>query len=285
MSEKIGVNAPCPCGSGKKYKKCCRDSPIPPTQSPDIFERVRKDAYRGRVGRERKRWCGKFLTWKTQRLKKLTEDQRKAQKELECKISCFKGCNHCCSQFVGATLQEAEGIVHWLYDNNEKRKKFIRQYPKWREKVRKHESIFQAVTEAGSRSFQNRGDKKLRDELLCKSQSYGMLDIKCPFLDDGACMIYPVRPFVCAAHSVTSPPEHCKATSNTPPLALNTEFNPGTPPAYFRGDEKLTIYAPVPQMVFEILHGGYLYLKHIPGLRGLEAEVLADPEYFKAMES
>jgi preprotein translocase subunit SecA len=21
--EKIGRNAPCPCGSGKKYKKCC----------------------------------------------------------------------------------------------------------------------------------------------------------------------------------------------------------------------------------------------------------------------
>ncbi len=24
--QKIGVNEPCPCGSGKKYKKCCRDS-------------------------------------------------------------------------------------------------------------------------------------------------------------------------------------------------------------------------------------------------------------------
>ncbi len=23
MSEKIGRNEPCPCGSGKKYKKCC----------------------------------------------------------------------------------------------------------------------------------------------------------------------------------------------------------------------------------------------------------------------
>lgn len=23
MSNKIGRNAPCPCGSGKKYKKCC----------------------------------------------------------------------------------------------------------------------------------------------------------------------------------------------------------------------------------------------------------------------
>lgn len=24
---KIGRNAPCPCGSGKKYKKCCIDKP------------------------------------------------------------------------------------------------------------------------------------------------------------------------------------------------------------------------------------------------------------------
>jgi uncharacterized protein YecA (UPF0149 family) len=23
LSEKIGRNEPCPCGSGKKYKKCC----------------------------------------------------------------------------------------------------------------------------------------------------------------------------------------------------------------------------------------------------------------------
>jgi len=27
ISGKIGPNAPCPCGSGKKYKKCCRDKP------------------------------------------------------------------------------------------------------------------------------------------------------------------------------------------------------------------------------------------------------------------
>ncbi len=24
---RIGRNAPCPCGSGKKYKKCCMDKP------------------------------------------------------------------------------------------------------------------------------------------------------------------------------------------------------------------------------------------------------------------
>jgi hypothetical protein len=27
MTTKIGPNAPCPCGSGKKFKKCCRDAP------------------------------------------------------------------------------------------------------------------------------------------------------------------------------------------------------------------------------------------------------------------
>ncbi|WP_280549637.1 PBPRA1643 family SWIM/SEC-C metal-binding motif protein [Halomonas sp. 11-S5] len=26
VSEKVGRNAPCPCGSGKKYKKCCGGS-------------------------------------------------------------------------------------------------------------------------------------------------------------------------------------------------------------------------------------------------------------------
>ena len=28
-SEKIGRNQPCPCGSGRKFKKCCGASPLP----------------------------------------------------------------------------------------------------------------------------------------------------------------------------------------------------------------------------------------------------------------
>ncbi len=30
---KIGRNDPCPCGSGKKYKKCCVDKAAPPSQA------------------------------------------------------------------------------------------------------------------------------------------------------------------------------------------------------------------------------------------------------------
>jgi hypothetical protein len=36
MSNKIGRNEPCPCGSGKKHKKCCGD-PLK-VEPPDFFE-------------------------------------------------------------------------------------------------------------------------------------------------------------------------------------------------------------------------------------------------------
>jgi yecA family protein len=35
-SPKIGRNDPCPCGSGRKYKKCCIDKPFVPEQSPQL---------------------------------------------------------------------------------------------------------------------------------------------------------------------------------------------------------------------------------------------------------
>ena len=33
---KISRNAPCPCGSGKKFKRCCLGKPLPETRSPDM---------------------------------------------------------------------------------------------------------------------------------------------------------------------------------------------------------------------------------------------------------
>ncbi len=39
---KVGRNAPCPCGSGKKYKKCCMNRTQPPV---DLFQRRLGDAY------------------------------------------------------------------------------------------------------------------------------------------------------------------------------------------------------------------------------------------------
>lgn len=36
MGKKIGRNEPCPCGSGKKYKKCCMGQEDKLIESPDI---------------------------------------------------------------------------------------------------------------------------------------------------------------------------------------------------------------------------------------------------------
>ena len=47
--KKIGPNDPCPCGSGKKYKKCCRGKEDDPTyyeiaNFPSIYKEMRKNA-------------------------------------------------------------------------------------------------------------------------------------------------------------------------------------------------------------------------------------------------
>ena len=48
MKQKLGRNDPCPCGSGKKYKKCCLESAQTPigTSSREVPEKVRREAMR-----------------------------------------------------------------------------------------------------------------------------------------------------------------------------------------------------------------------------------------------
>lgn len=41
MYESVGRNAPCPCGSGKKYKNCCLKNAAPPASTRGIEERFR----------------------------------------------------------------------------------------------------------------------------------------------------------------------------------------------------------------------------------------------------
>ncbi len=42
---KVGRNDPCPCGSGKKYKKCCIDMPdITEQELREVLEQIKKDA-------------------------------------------------------------------------------------------------------------------------------------------------------------------------------------------------------------------------------------------------
>jgi hypothetical protein len=42
MTEKIKRNDPCPCGSGKKYKKCCMDKATTTKMIDFAWNRLRK---------------------------------------------------------------------------------------------------------------------------------------------------------------------------------------------------------------------------------------------------
>ena len=276
---KPGRNDPCPCGSGKKFKKCCINA-SPPISGPDIstIELNKLTAYEGKVGRERKEWCERFISWKKEQLKILTARQKIIEESTGNRISCSKGCWYCCSQHVGASLQECDAIVYWLYQRDDILESFLYRYRNWRNRIRKHENVFQQVAQAGSMSLSHPDDEKSHKLFIQKAEVYGQLNILCPFLQNGICSIYPVRPFVCAIQIVTSPPENCKPSVDKTPDVILGAPSPALQPSYFRGPENNLVFSPAPLIVFEIINGGYIYLNDIPGLNGLENEAFNDPK-------
>lgn len=249
-------------------------SQSPSSSATELNKRI---AYEGQVGQERREWCEQFISWKTEQLKKITTGQSVIEKDSGHRISCSKGCSFCCSQHIGASLQECDSIVYHLYQRDDICRDFLRKYPAWRARLREHEKIFQEVNQAGSLAMCNPDDASAREVFMQKSRAYGELNIPCPFLEAGACSIYPVRPFVCANAIVVSPPEDCKSSSTNPPILLIGAPSQDTQPAYFRGPKDAFILSTAPQLVYEILMGGFIYLNDLPGLDGLEKEAFSDP--------
>jgi hypothetical protein len=55
-SPKVGRNELCPCGSGKKYKRCCLDNPAPWPTPHDGRSLVHKNAQMGRQKFNSRTW-------------------------------------------------------------------------------------------------------------------------------------------------------------------------------------------------------------------------------------
>ncbi|OFX10251.1 MAG: hypothetical protein A2516_08470 [Alphaproteobacteria bacterium RIFOXYD12_FULL_60_8] len=279
-------NQPCHCGSGKKFKKC-HGAPASalapaPARKIDPFAFNKTVAYEGALGRQRKQFCEDYASFKSSLFDKMQNRQKEVAAREGKKISCAKGCWFCCTQYVGGSLQECETIVHWLYNNESVLKRFLQEYPKWREKVREHEGVFTKTNAAASACVSNPEDGALREAFLAASREYHRLNISCPFLADGACSIYPVRPLACGGLVAFSPPEMCMASNSEPPEVLIT--TPTVPePSYFYGPDKLQINSPFALLVFQLLQNGYDYLAQIPGSGDLAEKVYSDPEVIEAL--
>lgn len=107
------------------------------------------------------------------------------------RITCRgKGCNGCCYQLVMASAWEGALIAQHLSETGK-------------------DGLLRSVIDLGMATA-----KEIKDPTNAKSVSsaavrYFSKGIPCPFLDDGACSIYGLRPVSCSSYAVVSDPKNC----------------------------------------------------------------------------
>lgn len=126
------------------------------------------------------------------------------------KISCKKGCDHCCYLLVEISYEEASELVDWITTlNKESKTKFIKKViasaseakSVFNRKKSRHKFLKPYI---GDESF----DDDAYDEYFYEKKR------PCPFLENGSCQAYLVRPSPCRLHLVTSDPKICSNEDN-----------------------------------------------------------------------
>jgi len=116
------------------------------------------------------------------------------------RISCTKGCGACCRQLVPIAPVEARRINDVINAMPEPRQSEIRtRFATARQRLAQTELL----TELKARTHWTDGQGR------AVGMKYFRQNIPCPFLEDGACSIYPDRPIACREYLVTSPAENC----------------------------------------------------------------------------
>lgn len=243
----------------------------------DHFKLNKEIAYKGKVGRMREESCIRYIRHKQAAFKVIKQKIIEQTAAVGETITCHKGCFFCCSQYVGASIQECEAIVYYLYQHENLLADFLQAYPKWREDVRKNESLFKRIGELYNKLGASHTKKTIFPLIQEAGGHYLAQNILCPFLNDGICSIYEVRPWVCAGIFVVSPAELCHPMSTKMPknYEVHGEWEIETP---MYGKSTAFVLNPLPIGVYNILAGGTDFLSKIRGLESLEQEAMSDPE-------
>jgi len=281
---KVGRNDPCPCGSGKKYKKCCGASTArTPATEPkiDYFLLNREIAYKGKIGRQRRDFCIEYAAKKKNDFERMRKVQFEQSQEKGEAISCKKGCCSCCSMYVEATIQECEVIVYWLYQNAELFDTFLQEYPLWRDRVEEGGNLHKQCGCVWGRESTTESTHMMLLQLNEAQGRYYQQNIPCPFLNDNLCSIYEVRPYMCAAHIAISPPERCSPGSlQEPEIRKAVPIEIMSDCSFYYKDLERQVLTFMPIGVYEILKSGTYYFSEgqVQGLENLDMEFITDPE-------
>jgi Fe-S-cluster containining protein len=272
-------NEPCPCGSGKKYKKCCGQSGN--NWDLDVYQVNQAVAYAGQIGALRLNFCKEYHLFKEMVTAEIGKKQREDTEGKGEKISCIPGCIHCCKTYVFTSLEEAECIVHYLYQHEDALLHFLTEYHEtWRHNP-VVKQLLPSLNYYQGRSLSvslSTAEEKQFDEYLAEFVNQSL---RCPFLaDNDNCTIYEVRPFTCSGIVVTTPTEWCAPNSNncTKVKQCRVAMKPESNLPYFLKNESSVIYGCLPDIVHNLLAHGYGFLESVLHKEGLRREVMHDPE-------
>ena len=278
MEKTVFRNAACPCGSGKKYKRCCGVSGdvVSKTRNHNSqsFELSESIAYKGRLGQLRYKFCEEFIEEKNANFANIANTQKEYEEKNNLTISCKKNCIKCCTHFIGGSLQECEAIVFFLYSHKEAMEKFLKQYAIWRQIISLNEPLFRSVAKSYRQMTMSGYKKEVYENHMHLTQAYLHLDIPCPFLWNRQCLIYEVRPYGCASlFSTEKMVDSGKGCSPSSQMSVTSQCSEKT---YFYGEKTNIILSCVPVMVYQILKDGVAFLATIPGLKNMEQDFLND---------
>ncbi len=257
-------NAPCPCGSGKKYKRCCG---APRPAGTDAVTRNRALAYQGAPGERREAFCREYTAYKKGVLASIAAELARDVQAEGKSISCGRGCNACCRVYVAVTLQECEAIVYYLYQHEEALQNFLTNYTAWQEGVRGLGETYKQIGRLRSKQLAGQETEADRAAFDAALTAYAGADIPCPFLKEGACAIYEVRPYVCAGLVATTPAEWCDSLhphhARINLVRRGITFNDDLP--YLGNQFAKVLLSNLPALVYALLVRGWDFLRGVPG--------------------
>jgi Fe-S-cluster containining protein len=155
----------------------------------DFFERliaVRERIFAGPEGKKRKIFFDQVSGYMTEVNLRMSELAGKERHH------CQQGCFTCCHQVFSVYQSDVEIISLYLLEHEELLRKFLEKASAREKLIEPHLDILNRCAES---------------EEACRE--FYKLKIPCAFLDEGACMIYPVRPVVCSCFISRNSPRIC----------------------------------------------------------------------------
>jgi Fe-S-cluster containining protein len=279
-----GKKAPCPCGTGDRYGDCCGllEKLHIQGEAGARFAAMKSIAYKGKIGRKREAFCTGYIANKTGLLRGIRKTLASAESQTGKKVTCEKGCTICCSMYIEASIQECEAIVYYLYQHDAALTSFLRSYHGWRAALKEKGDIFKGRSKYWEPQATVEKAAILWREFTEDEDRYFAQGIPCPFLSKDMCVIYEVRPYVCASYAAVTPPDYCRFGSENRPGVIKAIPHGVRSDRSFYYPEQLAerVLSTMPIMVYEILKSGLTCFSKagIKGLEDLDRQWLADPE-------